>query len=52
VLIWIEEPDPKIKGVKPVQSKAAWIVLAPKWHVIFERRIQVFLTHLFDPNLK
>ncbi len=52
MFIWIEEPDPEIEGVELFQSKAARIVLAPKWRVIFEGWIWVLLTHLFDPNLK
>ncbi len=52
MLIWIEEPDSEIEGVRPFQSKAARIVLVPNWRVIYERWIRVFLTHLFDPNLK
>jgi hypothetical protein len=36
MLIQIEEPDPEIEGVELFQRKAAQIVLAPKWHVIFE----------------
>ncbi len=47
-----EELDPEIEGVEPFQSKAAQVVLSPKWPAIFEGRIQVLLTHLFDPNLK
>ena len=38
--------------MEPFPSKVARIVLAPKWRVIFEGRIPVLLTHLFDPNLK
>jgi len=52
VLIRIEESDPEIEGVELFQCKAAQIVLAPKWRVIFEGWIRVLLTHLFDPSLK
>ncbi len=48
----MEEPDPEIEGMEPFQSKAAQIVLAPKWRVVLRGRILVLLTCLFDPNLK
>jgi hypothetical protein len=52
VLIRIEESDPEIEWVELFQCKAAQIVFAPKWRVVFEGWIRVLLTLLFDPNFK
>ncbi len=43
-MIWIEKLDPEIEGVEPFQSKAAQIILAPKWSVILEGRSEFVKT--------
>jgi hypothetical protein len=48
----IEEPDQAIEAVEPFQCKSGSNSFGTKVACHFEGWIRVFLTLLFDPNLK